>query len=77
MFGRAYVQDWSGYLMRYKDGQLISPNALTRDFSQFIAKHGFKKVRYHDLRHPYVKPTTKIFSLRLMDFQAQAYPDAR
>lgn len=37
--------------MRYKDGQLISPNALTRAFSQFIEKHGFKKVRYHDLRH--------------------------
>ena len=51
MFGRAYVQDWNGYLMRYKDGQLISPNALTRAFSQFIEKHGFKKVRYHDLRH--------------------------
>ena len=34
-------------------------------------------VRFHDLRHPYVKHTTKIFSLRLMDFQAQAYPDAR
>ena len=31
----------------------------------------------HCLRHPYVKHTTKIFSLRLMDFQAQAYPDAR
>lgn len=31
----------------------------------------------HVLRHPYVKHTTKIFSLRLMDFQAQAYPDAR
>lgn len=32
---------------------------------------------FHALRHPYVKHTTKIFSLRLMDFQAQAYPDAR
>ena len=32
---------------------------------------------FHTLRHPYVKHTTKIFSLRLMDFQAQAYPDAR
>lgn len=31
----------------------------------------------HDFMHPYVKHTTKIFSLRLMDFQAQAYPDAR
>ena len=51
LFGSAYVQDWDGYIMRYKDGQLISPNALTRAFSQFIEKHGFKKVRYHDLRH--------------------------
>ena len=33
--------------------------------------------KYHYLRHPYVKHTTKIFSLRLMNFQAQAYPDAR
>lgn len=32
---------------------------------------------FHTLRHPYVKHTTKIFSLRLMDFQAQAYPEAR
>lgn len=35
------------------------------------------KPRVYDFRHPYVKHTTKIFSLRLMDFQAQAYPDAR
>lgn len=42
-----------------------------------IEKSGVKRIRLHDLRHPYVKHTTKIFSLRLMDFQAQAYPDAR
>ena len=36
-----------------------------------------RHIRFHDLRHPYVKHTTKIFSLRLMAFQAQAYPDAR
>ena len=35
------------------------------------------RITFHGLRHPYVKHTTKIFSLRLMDFQAQAYPDAR
>ena len=39
--------------------------------------YGLPHIRFHDLRHPYVKHTTKIFSLRLMDFQAQAYPDAR
>ena len=55
-------------------------------FDQWRAEAAFKSVlaaaelhgiRFHDLRHPYVKHTTKIFSLRLMDFQAQAYPDAR
>ena len=48
------------------------------DRLQLILEHAScKQVRFHDLRHPYVKHTTKIFSLRLMDFQAQAYPDAR
>ena len=42
-----------------------------------LESHGLRRMRFHDLRHPYVKHTTKIFSLRLMDFQAQAYPDAR
>ena len=36
-----------------------------------------RRITFHGLRHPYVKHTTKIFSLRLMDFQAQACPDAR
>ena len=48
------------------------------DRLQLILEHAScKQVRFHDLRHPYVKHTTKIFSLRLMNFQAQAYPDAR
>ena len=40
-------------------------------------KAGPPRIRFHDLQHPYVKHTTKIFSLRSMAFQAQAYPDAR
>lgn len=39
--------------------------------------HVIEPFTAHCLRHPYVKHTTKIFSLRLMDSQAQAYPDAR
>ena len=48
-----------------------------RNFKRLAASMGRPDLRPHDLRHPYVKYTTKIFSLRLMDFQAQAYPDAR
>ena len=48
-----------------------------RNFKRLAASMGRPDLRPHDLRHPYVKHTTKIFSLRLMNFQAQAYPDAR
>ena len=50
---------------------------LKHEMERGCKASGVKKIRVHDLRHPYVKHTTKIFSLRLMDFQAQAYPDAR
>ena len=53
------------------------PSAITRRMKRFVRSAGLPNVSPHDLRHPYVKHTTKIFSLRLMDFQAQAYPDAR
>ena len=55
----------------------ITPGVVRRRLQFILAHAGCKHVRFHDLRHPYVKHTTKIFSLRLMDFQAQAYPDAR
>lgn len=64
----------------------IMPNERMFRFTKSYMEHeivrgiketGVKRIRIHDLRHPYVKHTTKIFSLRLMDFQAQAYPDAR
>lgn len=55
----------------------LTGHAIYCGFSRICEKAGVPHYRFHDLRHPYVKHTTKIFSLRLMDFQAQAYPDAR
>ena len=60
------------------DGSLELPSTLSivcRSVSKKL--EGLEDFHFHQLRHPYVKHTTKIFSLRLMDFQAQAYPDAR
>lgn len=53
------------------------PRTYRQFFSRFLKRKGLQQVKFHEIRHPYVKHTTKIFSLRLMDFQAQAYPDAR
>ncbi len=55
----------------------LSPNCAYTHMKAILHKAGLPDIRFHDLRHPYVKHTTKIFSLRLMNFQAQAYPDAR
>ena len=55
----------------------MSPGTAYRRLKTLLEEAGLPSIRFHDLRHPYVKHTTKIFSLRLMDFQAQAYPDAR
>ena len=71
--------------------KLLVPDGVPTDraingMQQFILRHRDaicdptapdRRITFHGLRHPYVKHTTKIFSLRLMDFQAQAYPDAR
>ena len=59
------------------NGGPISPDSVLHMLHRVLKRAGLPKVRFHDLRHPYVKHMTKIFSLRLMDFQAQAYPDAR
>lgn len=51
LFGTAYNTNWPDYLIRYDDGKLVSPNALTRYFKQFIDRNKFKSIRFHDLRH--------------------------
>ena len=75
--GDCYNQEYLGYVFVDAMGNLIQPDSVTTGFPQLLKENGLRRIRFHDLRHPYVKHTTKIFSLRLMDFQAQAYPDAR
>lgn len=75
--GNCYNQEYLGYVFVDAMGNLIQPDSVTTGFPQLLKENGLRRIRFHDLRHPYVKHTTKIFSLRLMDFQAQTYPDAR
>ena len=66
------------YLFRQPNGKPMCPSTFTYRFKLILKANNLPlDLNVHSLRHPYVKHTTKIFSLRLMDFQAQAYPDAR
>ena len=72
--------DWQnpeGLVFTNEFGTHLTKPTVYREYKRIVAAIGCPNARFHDLRHPYVKHTTKIFSLRLMDSQAQAYPDAR
>lgn len=75
--GNCYSKKYDGYVFVDAMGNIFNPRSVTANFSKLLEQNGLRHIRFHDLRHPYVKHTTKIFSLRLMDFQAQAYPDTR
>ena len=74
-FGDTYVEN--DYIFKWANGAMYDPSYISHKFGDLLRKYNLPHIRFHDLRHPYVKHTTKIFSLRSMAFQAQAYPDAR
>ena len=59
-----------------KEDVPMTPGAVRRRLQIILERAECKRIRFHDLRHPYVKHTTKNFSLRLKFFQAQQVPDA-
>ena len=74
-FGEEYQE--TPYVFKWPDGHPYSPDYISHRFNLLLKKHALPHIRFHELRHPYVKHTTKIFSLRLIFSQAQAYSDAR
>lgn len=51
LWGKSYNKSWNGYLIKYEDGKLVSPNVLTQHFRLFLTKNNLKVIRFHDLRH--------------------------
>ncbi len=47
----AYVTKYDEYIYVDKIGERIKPAYLTANFPQFLAKHGLRRIRFHDLRH--------------------------
>ena len=42
-------------------GEIRDTSAVTRRLHRIQDRAGVARIRFHDLRHPYVKPTTKKF----------------
>ena len=64
--GNCYNYEYDGFVFVDELGERMKPDYLTSQFPAFIQRHGMKKMRFHDLRHPYVKRKTKKFAnLRL------------
>lgn len=57
--GRCYNKKYLEYICVDEMGTLISPHYLTSSFPKLLEKNNLRHIRFHDLRHPYVKPTTK------------------
>ena len=66
-----------GFIVTNEFGHYFEQKTFKDYYNRLLKDADIGHFTFHALRHPCVKHTTKIFSLRLMDFQAQAYPDAR
>lgn len=57
LFGNAYCEN--DYIFKWENGVPFTPDFVTKKFPKLLRKYGLPHIRFHDLRHPYVKPTTK------------------
>ncbi len=58
-FGNTYIDNQ--YIFKWSNGRLYDPAWVSREFAKLLKKYDLPIIRFHDLRHPYVKPTTKDF----------------
>ena len=73
--GNCYNYEYDGFVFVDELGERMRPDYLTSQFPAFIQRHGMKKMRFHDLRHPYVKHTTKKYNSEKQKTQATKIVD--
>ncbi len=59
MFKSSYSNEFEDYVCVNQLGELMKPSYVTQYFSDLLKRLGMRHIRFHDLRHPYVKYTTK------------------
>ena len=52
------------------DGSPVLPDYITHKYKEFLAAHNLPDIRVHDMRHPYVKHTTKKYNSEKQKTQA-------
>ena len=62
VYGNCYSKKYDGYVFVDAMGNIFNPRSVTANFSKLLEQNGLRHIRFHDLRHPYVKPTTKKFA---------------
>ena len=62
--GRCYCQDYLDYIYVNQIGEIVKPGFVTAHFSAVLKANNLPHIRFHDLRHPYVKHTTKNYSCK-------------
>ena len=70
LYRRDYIKEYLDMVCVDPLGNLIRPNYISERFSKMLKKNGLPRIRFHDLRHPYVKHTTKNKSLQKQKSQA-------
>ena len=68
--GKSYNREYLGYLCVDEIGNIIRPNYVSEQFPKLLEKNGLRPIRFHDLRHPYVKHTTKKYNSEKQKTQA-------
>ena len=56
------VYDDQGFVFTEVDGSLLRQKGFMEEYHVFLKKYGISDIRFHDLRHPYVKHTTKKYN---------------
>ena len=73
--GNCYNHRYDGYVFVDEMGNLIQPDRVSEGFARLLKAHGLRHIRFHDLRHPYVKHTTKKYNSEKQKTQATKIED--
>lgn len=51
LFGNRYNHGFDMYICVFENGDLMTPDWLSKQFPRFLKDHGLRKIRFHDLQH--------------------------